>query len=42
LARRPVPTFSLVFRVCGRRTLVSMSEIDPRADTALVNWSDLA
>jgi predicted ATPase/class 3 adenylate cyclase len=32
--------FPLMFSVWWRRTLVSMSEIDPRADTPL-NWSDL-
>jgi predicted ATPase/class 3 adenylate cyclase/DNA-binding CsgD family transcriptional regulator len=30
----------LMFAVCGRRILASMSGTDPRADTAL-NWSDL-
>jgi hypothetical protein len=34
-------TFPLTFSARGGQTLASMSEIDPRADTALVNWSDL-
>jgi class 3 adenylate cyclase len=34
-------TFPLTFSARAGQTLASMSEIDPRADTALVNWSDL-
>jgi predicted ATPase/class 3 adenylate cyclase/DNA-binding CsgD family transcriptional regulator len=34
--------FSLMFPVCGGRMLASMSEIDPRADTPLVDWSELS
>jgi predicted ATPase/class 3 adenylate cyclase/DNA-binding CsgD family transcriptional regulator len=30
-----------MFPVCGSRMLASMSEIDPRADTPLVDWSEL-
>jgi class 3 adenylate cyclase len=30
-----------MFSVCGDRKLASMSEIDPRADTPLVDWSEL-
>jgi predicted ATPase/class 3 adenylate cyclase/DNA-binding CsgD family transcriptional regulator len=31
-----------MFPVCGGRMLASMSEIDPRADTPLVDWSELS
>jgi class 3 adenylate cyclase len=31
-----------MFPVCGGRMLTTMSEIDPRADTPLVDWSDLS
>jgi hypothetical protein len=34
--------FSLMFPVCGDRMLTSMSEFDPRADTPLVDWSELS
>src|ERR1700678_2138038 len=34
--------FSLMFPVCGGRMLASMSEIDPRAETPLVDWSELS
>src|ERR1700744_3089213 len=30
-----------MFPVCGGPMLASMSEIDPRADTPLVDWSEL-
>ena len=30
-----------MFPVCGGRMLASMSEFDPRADTPLVDWSEL-
>ncbi|BBY06130.1 hypothetical protein MNVI_14480 [Mycobacterium noviomagense] len=33
--------FSLMFGALARRMLASMSEIDPRADTPLVDWSEL-
>ena len=33
--------FPLMFGVCGRRMLASMSEIDPRVSTPLVDWSEL-
>jgi predicted ATPase/class 3 adenylate cyclase/DNA-binding CsgD family transcriptional regulator len=31
-----------MFPVCGGRMLASMSEFDPRADTPLVDWSELS
>jgi class 3 adenylate cyclase len=31
-----------MFPVCGGRMLTTMSEIDPRADTPLVDWSELS
>jgi hypothetical protein len=31
-----------MFVACGGRVLASMSEIDPRADTPLVDWSELS
>jgi predicted ATPase/class 3 adenylate cyclase/DNA-binding CsgD family transcriptional regulator len=31
-----------MFPVCGDRMLASMSEFDPRADTPLVDWSELS
>ena len=34
--------FLLMFPVCGGRMLASMSEFDPRADTPLVDWSELS
>jgi predicted ATPase/class 3 adenylate cyclase/DNA-binding CsgD family transcriptional regulator len=34
--------FSPMFPVCCHRMLASMSEIDPRADTPLVDWSELS
>ncbi len=44
--KRPCPldriyVFPLMFCVHGARMLASMSEIDPRAETPLVDWSDL-
>ena len=33
--------FHRCFAGCGGRTLASMRQIDPRADTPLVDWSDL-
>ena len=37
----PLCAFSLMFVARGRGKLASMSEIDPRADMPLVDWSDL-
>src|ERR1700758_878816 len=41
---RAAAIYAFVLMFCGLwgRMLASMSEIDPRADTPLVNWSELA